>query len=316
MIKALFFLTFLLSISAVTLNAQVVRRLPMQKKKIELKPPLTWSKRVIKIDPVTQKEDQYDPNPRLEVADLKSGKYYLKWIGFDGKEKVATYQRPDCVDIVVVASTKKEPTGIYRYEYEVQSLKTSGDYLDGFAVQNFSEDISPKRPVVIENVLIGTMGPGAFGSKEGGWIRFAPIPPHPTVQPGQTIRLNLYSSSPPGIVMCRVDGGTRSIKGVGEDMPEELGSSLLGKDAWPSGFTIGPVDKLKSYSSQERAAYLLQILPQCQKQGWVISRIARTYEELLKRQDWQSIYKRISGDLKANVITTELFSIIDGLRTN
>src|SRR5262249_35613159 len=88
----------------------------------------------------------------------KAGKYYMKWIGHDGKEKTTIYQRPDCVDVIVVASANKSKSGDYEYQYTIQNLETSGDYLNGFVVQNYSTDISPKnRPAFVNSVFVGTM---------------------------------------------------------------------------------------------------------------------------------------------------------------
>jgi hypothetical protein len=308
--RALWIAIFLTASLAVT-PAQQLQRVALQKKKIELKPPSTWSKSFVRIDPQTKKEIYHDPKPRLEVANAKAGKYYMKWISHDGKEKVIVYQRPDCVDVIVIASATRSASG-YEYEYTVQNLKTSGDYLNGFAVQNFSADVLPKRPSNVNNVLIGNMSAGIFGG--GNWIRFAPIPPHPKVQPGQTVKFRLYSQSPPALVECRVNGGDFVIKGVGEELPPELEALILGHDALPRGYTIGPSDDLRGMSKEEKISYLLKTLPQCQKQGWVTTRVLQTYEQLLRQGDLQGIFTRTANDLKADSITTEVFAIIEGVK--
>lgn len=308
-------LTTVLAFGLATSFAQKLQRLPLQKKKIELKSPSSWSKSV-RVDPQTKKEIPYDPKPRIELADARAGKYNMKWIGYDGKEKVIVYQRPDCVDVVAAALTTRSSSGTYEYEYNVQSLATSGDYLNGFSVQNFSTAITPKRPSMVNDVFIGNMASDSFGSKEGNWIRFAPVPPHPKVQPGQIVKLKLYSSSPPGLVMCRVDGGSRVMKGVGEDLPQELEVSLdiLGYEAWPSGYTIGPVDRLRSISQQEKIAYLLKVIPTFKQQGWITPQASLNYEQLLRRNDLQGLSKRIAGDLKASSITSEVFAIVEAMK--
>src|SRR5215475_980031 len=124
---------------------QRIPRIPLRKNKIEMKSPTTWFKTPTKIDPYTKEQLYYDPKPRLEIANDKAGKYYLKFIGGDGKAKVVVYQRPDCVDVIVIASATKSTSG-YQYEYTVRNITTSGCYLNGFAAQNFTTDISPKRP--------------------------------------------------------------------------------------------------------------------------------------------------------------------------
>jgi len=297
------------------ISTQQLQRIPLQKplKHIELKSPSTWEKRFRVIDPKTGRQIQYDPKPRIEVADARAGKYLFKWIGYDGREKVMGYQRPDCIDVIVIAAVIKTTSG-YQYEYTVKNLKTSGDYIQGFTVQNFSEDISPKkRPQNINNVFLGEMSLGIWGDK-GNWIRFAPLPPHPKVTPGQMIKFKLLSPAPPGLVECRADGGNSATIGVGEDPPPELQGLSDYYGAWPHGFTIGPIDELKSMSQQQRIAYLLRILPECQRQGWIAGSASTAYQKSLQNGDLGSIWARIAGDLKANSITTELFAIFDGLR--
>jgi hypothetical protein len=85
--------------------------MPLRKNKIEMKSPTTWFNPPTKIDPKTKEQLYYDPKPRLEVASAKAGKYYLKFIGYDGKAKVVTYQRPDCVDVIVIALATKSTSG-------------------------------------------------------------------------------------------------------------------------------------------------------------------------------------------------------------
>jgi hypothetical protein len=185
------------------------------------------------------------------------------------------------VDVIVIASATRSISG-YEYEYTVRNLKTSGSYLNGFAVKNFSTDVSPKRPSLIDDVLIGNMSPNIFGDSMGGnWIRFAPVPPHPKVQPGQMLKLKLYSPSPPGLVECRVNGGDFVMKGVGEELPPELEALILSNDVLPRGHTIGPIDDLRRISQEEKISYLLKTLPQCQKQGWMTPQTLQTYEQLL-----------------------------------
>jgi len=300
--------------SVVAMPAQRLHRLPLQKRKIELKSPITWEKRFVKVDPKTQKEIYYDPKPRLEVANAKASKYYLKWIGYDGKEKTTIYQRPDCVDVVVVASANKSKSGDYEYQYTIQNLETSGDYLNGIAVQNYSTNVSPKnRPAVVNNVFIGTMARGSFRGSDGNWIMFAPVPPHPKVMPGQSLIVKIGSSTPPGLVECRVNGGDFVIKGVGEELPQELEALMLDHDAWPRGYTIGPIDNLKKMPRQERISYLLKILPQCKQQGWIAAKTLTEYEQLLKQGNLQGIIKRIANDLKTQLINSEIFSIIQAM---
>ena len=106
------------------------------------------------------------------------------------------------------------------------------------------------------------------------------------------------------------------MKGVGEDMPGELGETLPGYEAWPSGYTIGPVERLKTLSKPERAKYALQLLPQFQKLGWMMPTVRSRYEQLLSRDEIEGAYHRAEHDLKAGRITTEVLSILQGLKMN
>jgi len=304
--------TFYAAAGLTSQPAQKLQRLPLEKKKFELKSPSSWSKRAVKIDPKTNQEISYDPKPRIELFDAKALKYYLKWIGYDGKEKVIVYQRRDCIDIVVSAIAKKSPSSGYEYVYTVHNLESSGDYLHGFAIQNFSSDVKPEMS---NDIRAGNMRIKTQDFNEGNWIRFAPLPPHPRVQPGQLIEFKLYSPSPPGLVMCSADGGDFIMKGVGEDMPSELEVSLPGYEILPRGFTIGPVDNLKNTPSSEKIAYLLKILPRFQKQRWITAQTSQAYEQLLKRGNLQGIFSRLDSDFKTDSITTEIFTIIGGMKT-
>jgi hypothetical protein len=192
---------------------------------------------------------------------------------------------------------------------------TSGCYLDGFVAQNFTTDISPKRPSNVNNVFIGNMSADIF--KDGNWIMFGTLPPRPKVQPGQTVKFTLYSSAPPGLVECRVAGGTAALTGDGGDeLPPELDAliSKVGYNAWPYGFTIGPIDDLKRMSQGEKVTYLLNTLPKCQKEGWMTTQALQTYEQLLRQGELQGIFTRIADDLRADSITTEVFAMLDGMK--
>lgn len=287
----------------------------MQKKEIVFEALKDYAQRVSR-DKKAGEVIYYDPKPRVELVDEKSGKYALKWIGYDGKEKTVIYQRPDAIDVIVSASVKKIGTGQYVYKYTAQNLATSGEHLAGFEVQTFSSDIIPsKLPTKIDNILIGEMSNTIPEFKEGKWINFAPLPPRPRVNPGQSITFQLISSSPPGLVMCRVHGGDFVMKGVGEDMPQELVNALPNRyEALPSGYTIGPVDKLKNFSLDKRAGYIRKRLSHFQQLGWVTANALRWYEQNLSSINPSLLLSRAERDLKAEQITTEVFGLIHSLK--
>lgn len=121
-------------------------------------------------------------------------------------------------------------------------------------------------------------------------------------------------SLPPGLVECRVAGGPRGMKGVGEDMPQELENILPGYEAWPSGFTIGPIDNLKTLSPTERANYLLKLLPKFKELGWMTADALHWYQQNLNRIDLAIVSHRADQDLGAGYITNEVHLMIQGIR--
>lgn len=287
------------------------KRVPLQKKQVVLKSLEIYLQRALRVDPKTGEEILYDPKPRIELLDAKAGKYYVKWIGYDGNEKVVVYQRPDAIDVIVSASVMKTRTGQYVYEYTIQNLVTSGQYLAGFEVQTFSSDIIPSKfPAKIDNISIGEMSNDIPEFKEGRWIDFAPLPPRPRVNPGQSITFQLTSSSPPGLVLCRVHGGDFVMKGVGEEMPQELENVLPRFEALPSGYTIGPIDYLKTFSPEKQARYTRERLPQFHELGWISNESLTWYKQNLNSDNLEQVYTRADEDFKAGSITTEVFAII------
>jgi hypothetical protein len=287
-------------------SPQKVQRLPLQKKGIVLQSPTHYEKWLMGSDPKTGQEIYHDPRPRVELVDAKSGKYALKWIGTDGKERTLIYQRPDAIDAIVSASVSKTPSGRYLYIYSIQNLPSSGQYLGGIAVQNFASDARPVG-MRIEDVYAGPMSNNKE-MREGNWVGFGIL--KPIVVPGRSIQLSLESSGPPGLVECYIRGGYQGmISAVGEP-PPELMDVLPGYEAWPHGYTIGPVENLKALSSGKRAEYIRQRLAQFKKLGWMTADVVPWYEQALKGGDLEKIYHRAEQDLKAGKITTEVMGMI------
>ena len=121
-------------------TAQKAQRQPLQKSQVKLQSPIVYEKRedIVK----NGKTTTYDPKPQIVAVDEKAGKYELRWIGYDGKEKVVAYQRTDAIDLVVSAEAVKLDTGQYQYVYDLHNLPSSRIYLQKFIVQTFA-DITP-----------------------------------------------------------------------------------------------------------------------------------------------------------------------------
>lgn len=293
-------------------SARKAQRLPLQKKKLVLTSPLHYPKRLLRIDPSTGGEIYYDHKPRIVVIDVKSGKYALKWIGYDGNEKSVVYQRPDALDVVVSALVSKTASGQYLYSYTIASLPGSVEPLTGFVVQNFASDV---KPVKMADVYIGEMTKNVNEFKEGNWVSFGLLPTFkPTVSHGASVEFKLQSSAPAGLVECRVVGGSQGMIVVGEEPPTELLDLLPGYEAWPHGYTIGPVEGLKALSPGKRAEYVRQRLSQFQRLGWMTADVVPWYERNLKGDNLEAVVKRAEQDLKAEKITTEVLGMIQAIR--
>lgn len=287
-----------------------VQRHPLEKHHREYKTPAEYEPRDLGYNPKTGEMITYDHKPRVELLDEKAGKYAFKWIGYDGKEKTVIFQRRDVIDVVVSSSASKTAGGRYLYRYEVQNLSTSATYLKRFIVQTFAADSEPDRN--------GAFFPGVMSSaidvfKDGNWISFADVSDNVQIDPGQTVRVQLVSAASPGLVECRATAET-ILEGTGEHMPSVLENMLPGYKEFPKGHTIGPVDSLKTLSSQERVKYVLDKLPQFRKLGWMTDDAVARYEQELNRNDLEALWNRLEQDLKSEQITTEVFAIIQAMK--
>lgn len=292
-------------LGAVHLASQKAQRLPLQKKNIVLKSPERYEKSIVGYDPKTGTPIYYDPKPRVVLLDARSGTYALRWIGSDGQQKAITYHRPDAIDVIVSASVKRHSSGLYLYTYIVHSLPTSGQNVQGFAAQNFAGDV---RPLKLADVYVGRMSNNKV-MKEGNWLDFAVLGARPGIAPGRRVEYRLLSSAPPGLVQCRAVGIT-GMKGVGEEPPPELMDVLPGYEAWPSGYTIGPVDELKALSPAKRAEYIRQRLFQFQKLGWITRGAIEQYNRNLGEGKIEQLKKQAEKDLRGEEITTEFFALL------
>ena len=298
---------FLLALATQTAIAQ--SRLPFQKKRITLKSPATYEKRILRYDSKTGQPIYYDPKPRVVSLDVKSGKYGLRWIGYDGREKTIVYQRPDAIDAEIRASVSRTAAGQYLYVYNIRNLVSSGQYLSGFALQTFGPNV---KPIPIGDGYVGRMSNNEE-MRVGNWVYFGTSNFGSAIGPGRNIELKLMSSSGPGLVECRITGGIVKMIGVGEEPPQELENVLPGYKVWPSAYTIGPVDYLTYLSSSERIKYLLERLPQFQRLGWMAPNVRRWYEQNLT-SDSGRLLERADQDLRAGKITTEFRDMIRAIR--
>ena len=283
-------------------------RLPFQKKQITLESPTTYEKRILRYDSRTGEPVYYDPKPRVVPLDMKSGKYALRWIGYDGAQRTILYQRHDAIDAVVSASVSRTSSGQYLYVYTIKNLPSSGQHLSEFVLQTFASD---SNPMTVGGAYVGKFSVNKE-MKDGNWIGFG-FTERGAALPGTSIELRLMSAAPPGLVECRIAGGLFGMIGVGEEPPQELENVLPIYEDWPKGYTIGPVDHLKPLSPTERAKYLLQRLPQFRQLGWMTADALRRYQQDLRRGNFDQAYRHAEQDLKTGKITTEVQDMIQSI---
>lgn len=286
-------------------QTEKANRKPFQKSSAVIKSPKDYLNRESKDG------KEFDPKPRVVEIDKDAGKYELRWIGYDGQEKVVQYQRADAINAVVEARIEKNSEDKFVYKYLIKNLPDSPTYLSGFIVQTMATDVKANK---IDDVHIGQMSNFIRDFKEGIWWHFASLGEvSPKIIPGKNIEFSLASSGLPGIVGCRATAGEMTLKGVGEHMPSELENTMPGYEELAKGYTIGPIDNLATLNKSERAKYILENLPKFLEAGWITDVSLRKYKSILKNEDLKGALTEAQKDLKAGFITSEVFHIIDGL---
>lgn len=279
-------------------------RKPFQKSDAVMKPPKSYLNR-------DTEKGEYDPKPKVVLVDKKSGKYELRWIGFDGKEKIVAYQRADAVDAVVESKVEKLPDNKIIYKYLIKVLPTSPTYLSSFTIQTFAKDI---KTTETDDVYIGAMTNSLSGFSDGVWWRFAILGETlPKIEAGKSVEFSLTSTALPGIVGCRGTAGNLTLKGAGEHMPTELENAIPGYEEWAKCYAIAPVEKLAGLNKEEKANYLLENLPKFLEAGWMTNLASKKYEAIFKRNDLEGALNEAKNDLENGIVTTEVFYIIENL---
>lgn len=290
------------------LSQEKVQRQSLTRVPVKLEVPRDYQKRDL-----DDETSFYDHKPRVVAVDEKAGKYEFRWIGYDKKEKVIKYQRLGAIDALVSAKAQKTDNKKYLYSYTVENLPSSANNLSGLWIQNYASETKPIE-LDRENIYIGKVLNIVRGFNEGAWWHYSILDRYkPAIKPGSKIELQLESSAQPGLVECKADGGEFGVKGVGEDMPPELENLMLGTKDLPYGYSIGPIDKLAEMNESEKAKYVLENLPKFQEAGWMSSGTAQIYEAILKREDLAGALEQAKKDIQSEFITSEVFSIIEGL---
>lgn len=310
-VSLLFFVLFVIDCgtSAQTVNMDVremASRAVFKRSSAVLRAPTEYAKRY------KENGTEYDPRPRIVAVDEKNGKFELRWIGYDGKEKVVAYQRYDAVNGLVEARAETNPSGNI-YKYLIRNFKDSPTYVASFVVQTFSSDVKKEKIIAGEDLHIGHMAQHIPHFSDGLWRTFAPVIEKDFIIPGVNREFSIPSIAPPGIVKCFVQAGSPSIKGVGEHMPSELEAAMPGYEEMASCVTIGPVEKLSTLSKPEKATYFIENLPKFVEAGWMGADSVPVYEKLLSAGNLSTALSQAKYDLEKGYITTEVLNILEGL---
>ena len=302
---------WLLVTVALLASSGLAERLPLQKKSVnfDFKFPDHYEKWHGPPDPRTGISREHDPQPRVVPLGKNPGRYAFEWIALDGTKKRAIYERPDGTDAIVTARVSELQDG-YGYTYQIEVLPSSGVRLRAFMVQCFSDQVTATEQ---KGIFVGKMWNGIPQFREGTWKRFAIRQKFvPNGSPGETVTLSLSSVSPPGLVECRTR--SNSVMNADLDMPYEFHTLMdLGHDYWPHGYTIGPVERLKSLSQRARLAYVAKLLPKLKDLGWIDGSVFGWYQRNLK-PGTPDLYQRVEQDLDDGRITTEVFSLLQATK--
>ena len=302
---------WLLVTVALLASSGLAERLPLQKKSVnfDFKFPDHYEKWHGPPDPRTGISREHDPQPRVVPLGKNPGRYAFEWIALDGTKKRAIYERPDGTDAIVTARVSELQDG-YGYTYQIEVLPSSGVRLRAFMVQCFSDQVTATEQ---KGIFVGKMWNRIPQFREGTWKRFAIRQKFvPNGSPGETVTLSLSSASPPGLVECRTR--SNSVMNADLDMPYEFHTLMdLGHDYWPHGYTIGPIERLKSLSQRAHLAYVAKLLPQLMELGWIDASAVGWYQRNLK-PGTPDLYQRVEQDLDDGRITTEVFSLLQATK--
>lgn len=176
------------------IQQQKAERKPFQKSSAVIKSPTKYLNR-------ETEKGTYDPRPRVVPVDEKAGKYELRWIGYDGKQKIVKYQRADALEATVEAFIEKNTDGRFLYKYRINNFMSSPAHLSGFVVQTFASDIKDEMVPQGDDIHIGHMSSYIPGFSDGVWRRFAPLyEKSARITGGKSVVFSLVSSAIPGIV--------------------------------------------------------------------------------------------------------------------
>ncbi len=255
---------------------------------------------------------EYDPKPRVIEVDEKAGKYELRWVGYDGKEKVIAYVRMDALDAVVETSAEMK-ANTYIYNYLIRNLSSSPNRIRHFLAQTFSKDIGKERVPGNDDIYIGHMSTHIPMFSKGVWRGWGFLTEKSKIRPGDSYVVQMTSESQPGIVGCFASAAEPTLKGAGEHMPSELENAMPGFEEMASCITIGPDERLAKFTKEEKVKYLLDNLPKFVEAGWMAGDTPKIYESILTSGNLAGAFEQAKTDLEKEFITSEVFHIIEGL---
>ncbi|GEM_PF-6484933 len=279
-----------------------------------------------RLNPKANRLDKYDLDQKI-VYEEKSGDFLLQWNGFDGKRKTVVYHPANRLHAVVTARVERDPTGNnFRYTYAVRNLPNSQRELQVLYIAIGADVSKAESPDA-------TWGPSvAFTDylkkaleTPSGWRWSQTRGGRAGLRPGESAYgFAFHSPGLPTPMRCFADI-QKGMKGVGEEVPEEL-MAALDPVTWliPKGVTIGPVTPPEKL---EPAKFLMEIegmIEVATQQGWILSPpIAKEFRDSLaasatlmgrtdsraKRAALEAILKRVEEE-KDKALLSEAYAIL------
>lgn len=224
-------------------------------------------------DPAREALVEYAVDGKIEFL-RASGTFLLSWTGSDGSRKEILYEPPNKLSAVIVAEvTFDSQTGLYTYSYTVTNLTSSAQKLKAVYIEGVHIDEAFRPDHTWYSVGFTPFLKTTFATD--GWM-WARTRGSNGIVPGETVTgFKFTSRRAPGIVTSYIEGWRPALRGVGEDLPEELHAAINRVYfRLPAGLTIGPASSNVPQTVRAQLESLLSLLNEAERQSWLGTSVA------------------------------------------
>lgn len=266
----------------------------------------------LKRDPKTDGWVEYKLDGDITYEE-KTGNFLLRWTGADGRRKTVVYAPATRLNAQVAARVEYLPDlRGYRYLYQVSNLPTSQRKLHTFYV----EAQAPVEKVGAPDDSWGYSRPltdylQAQLEVKAGWAWSQTREGREGLTPGENAAgFSFVSAGLPAVMKCYIRHHAY-MKGVGEELPEEL-HAAIDRVAWkiPSGVTVGPATPPEPFHPAVFVRRILEMVDVSAKQGWIESpkvklefqaMLAQAEEALVRKENARAsvLLRRLLGRVEA-----------------